>query len=85
MVVDSAGVETEVPMNEWVEVGVFAPSEGSSGSETAIYAQRHRIRSGEQRITVTVPRSPARAAIDPYHLLIDSKTDDNVQKVKAKS
>jgi ABC-2 type transport system permease protein len=26
-VCDSAGVETEVPMDEWVEIGVFAPGE----------------------------------------------------------
>jgi len=29
----------------------------------------HRIRSGDQTITVTVPREPALAGIDPYHLL----------------
>jgi hypothetical protein len=26
VVVDSAGVETEVPMDDWVEVEVFAPA-----------------------------------------------------------
>ena len=31
----------------------------------------HRIRSTEQTITVTVPRKPAHAGIDPYHLLIE--------------
>jgi hypothetical protein len=45
----------------------------------------HRIRSGEQTITVTVPRQPTRAGIDPNHLLIDLKTDDNIKTVRAKS
>ena len=31
--------------------------------------QLHRTRSGEQTITVTVPREPVLAGIDPYHLL----------------
>ena len=31
VVVDSAGVETEVPMDEWVEIGVFAPAEAGRG------------------------------------------------------
>ena len=47
--------------------------------------QKHRIRSGEQTITVTVPRKPVRAGIDPYHLLIDWELDDNIEKVKVKS
>jgi len=80
--VDPAGVETELPMDEWVEVGVFAPTgQGSDFGET-LYLQKHRIRSGEQTITVTVPREPADAGIDPYHLLIESERFDNVEKVK---
>jgi ABC-2 type transport system permease protein len=35
---------------------------------------------GRQTITVTVPRKPALAGIDPYHLL-DWETDDNVDGV----
>lgn len=31
--------------------------------------QKHRIRAGRQTITVTVPRKPVLAGIDPYHLL----------------
>jgi hypothetical protein len=42
---------------------------------------RHRIRSGEQRITVTVPREPARAGIDPYRKLIDRTGEDHVVDV----
>ena len=41
----------------------------------------HRIRSTEQTITVTVPREPARAGIDPYHLL-DWEMDDNIKEVR---
>ncbi|CAN5389628.1 hypothetical protein BH23GEM4_BH23GEM4_24900 [soil metagenome] len=44
--------------------------------------QKHRIHSGEQTITVTVPRKPTRTGIDPYHLLIDPKVGDNVREVE---
>jgi hypothetical protein len=75
VVVDEAGVETEVPMDDWMEVGVFYAGEP--------YLQKHRIRSGKQTITVTVPRKPARAGIDPRHLLSDlGETDDNIKVVK---
>jgi ABC-2 type transport system permease protein len=80
--VDPAGVETEQPMNEWVEVGVFAPTgRGSEFGET-LYLRRHRIRSGEQTITVTVPRRPSDAGIDPYLVLIDLERFDNVEEVE---
>jgi hypothetical protein len=80
IVVDEQGVETEVPMDDLVEVGVFAAAENSSPDVT-LYQQMHRIRSGEQRITVRVPQEPARAGIDPRNLLIDVKPEDNLKEI----
>ncbi len=74
---DSAGVETQVPMNEWVEIGVFGED-----PRVPMYLQKHRIHTGSQRIAVTVPRAPLRAGIDPFHLLIDATPQDNVKPVR---
>ena len=75
VVVDEAGVETEVPMDDWLEVGVFHEGEP--------YLQKHRIRFGKQTVTVTVPQKPARAGIDPRHLLSDlGERDQNIKAVK---
>lgn len=82
-VADSAGVETETPLNEWIEVGVYAPSEfGELGSP--LYLQKHLIRTGRQRIVLTVRRRPVLAGIDPRHLLewVESEDDDNIQRVE---
>jgi hypothetical protein len=80
VVVDEEGVETEVPMDDLVEVGMFAAAgDGEPGMPP--YLRMHRIRSGEQRITLTVPREPARAGIDPRNLLIDVEPDDNFAEV----
>ena len=76
------GKETEVPMDEWVPVGVFAPTEQGAEFGETLYLQRHRIRSGLQTITVTVPRKPSDAGIDPYVLLIDLERFDNVEEVE---
>ena len=73
-VIDEAGIETESPMDDWVEVGVFG--------EGKPYMQKHRIRSGQQTITVTAPRKPTRAGIDPKNLLIDLDTENNIKDVK---
>jgi ABC-2 type transport system permease protein len=81
--VDPAGRETEVPMDEWIPVGVFAPSgkQGPDFGET-LYLRSHRIRSGQRTITVTVPKKPSDAGIDPYLLLIDLERFDNVEEVE---
>ncbi len=84
VVADSAGVETELPMSEWVEIGVFAAAGPGEVLGRPLYVQKHRIRSGTQAITVTVPHRPARGGIDPYHLLDweEGDNDDNIEGVK---
>jgi hypothetical protein len=84
MVYDSAGAETEVPMDEWVQVGVFGERERGRGELSApLHVAMHRIRSGDQTITVTVREKPALAGIDPYHLLDweEKEDDDNIEAV----
>jgi ABC-2 type transport system permease protein len=84
VVADEAGVETEAPMDESVQIGVFAA--GADGDELGapLYVQMHRIRSGQQTITVTVPHKPVLAGIDPYHLLDweERDDDDNIERVE---
>ncbi|GHA61864.1 ABC transporter permease/M1 family aminopeptidase [Pontibacter akesuensis] len=75
-IVDRTGSEREVPMNDWLEVGIY--EEGKTLREP-LYLQMHRIRSGEQTIKVTVPRKPDRGGIDPNHLMIDLRRDDNIK------
>ncbi|HSK75938.1 MAG TPA: hypothetical protein VLQ45_05735 [Thermoanaerobaculia bacterium] len=85
VVADSAGVETVVPMDEWVEIGVFGPARKGHGELSApLYLQMHRIRSTEQTITVTVAGKPVLAGIDPHHLLDweENGDDDNIEGVE---
>ena len=79
--IDAVGKEIEVPMNDLVEIGVFAPGRTEKDLGAPLYLQQHRIRSGQQSISVTVARAPARTGIDPYKKLIQRKTDDNIASV----
>ncbi|CCH52856.1 hypothetical protein BN8_01892 [Fibrisoma limi BUZ 3] len=85
VIVDEMGVEKPVPMNDWIEIGVFSPTEKDNQSNQPLYLKKHRIRSGRQTISVTVPRQPTRAGIDPNHLLIDLEMDDNTEGVKVQN
>jgi hypothetical protein len=81
-VADEAGVEAEVPMDDWVVVGVFAPTGRADAPAAPLVAERQRIRSGPQTIVMTVPQRPASVGLDPDHLLIDLEPDDNVAAVE---
>jgi ABC-2 type transport system permease protein len=72
---NALGKEKPVPMNDVIEVAVFA------ASGKPLYRQPHRIRSGAQTITVTVSAPPARAGLDPDHELLDRKPEDNAVEV----
>ncbi len=76
---DSLGTETEVPMREAVDVGVYGADEGSG---TLLYLRKHPLVSGRQRIRVTVDREPRRAGVDPQRKLIDRQGEDNVVEVR---
>jgi hypothetical protein len=77
---DSLGRETEIAMDDLVEIAVFAEGEQSALGEP-LYLKRRRIRSGRQTIRITVPREPVRAGIDPWRKLFDRERRDNVVEV----
>ena len=85
VVFDSAGAETGMPMDEQVEIGVFAAAEEGAGELSApLHLVKHRIRSGRQTITVKVRGTPVLAGIDPRHLLDweEGEDDDNIEVVE---
>ena len=75
---DSAGVETKLPMKEWVEIGVFAADKSRRGkTSNPLYLQKHLIKAGKQSITIQVDEKPVLASIDPNHILdIEEREDD---------
>ncbi len=78
VVIDSGGKEHEEAMNDWLEIGLYG---NVSGVEKPLYLNRHRIRTGEQILKVTVPKKPVRGGIDPNFLMIDLRIDDNVMEL----
>lgn len=78
---DASGKEMEIPMHDFVEIGVYGTSKNGDANDGRLYLQKHRIRSGRQRISVVVQRTPARAGVDPQLLLIDRNWSDNLRPV----
>ncbi|MGZ8406640.1 MAG: M1 family aminopeptidase, partial [Caulobacteraceae bacterium] len=77
------GKETEAPLNETFDVGLFTVEPGKKGfdAKQVISLQRLLVRSGVQTIRLIADKEPKFAGVDPYNKLIDRNSDDNVLKV----
>ncbi|WP_420126279.1 M1 family aminopeptidase [Longimicrobium sp.] len=82
--VDSAGAETEVPLAERIEIGLFTAEPGRDAFDPShvVLLERHPIRSGRQVLRFVTDKRPTHAGIDPYNYYIDRNSTDNVLAVK---
>ena len=81
--VDGLGKETAVPIDDWMEVGVFARSPGDDEDrERVLYLQKQHITPATKQISVVVDDEPYEAGLDPYNKLIDRIPDDNRKTVE---
>ena len=75
---DELGDETEVPIADSIDVGVFAaPGPGEHELGAPLLLEKRRITGPETTIEVEVAGAPARVGIDPYNKLIDRSPRDN--------
>jgi ABC-2 type transport system permease protein len=82
---DATGKETEVPVDDWIDIGAFAkPARGKKYGDT-LYRQRMHITQRDSAFTFTTAQLPEKAGIDPFALLIDRIPDDNVKLVTLES
>ena len=69
---DREVTQAEIPMNDWIEVGV------SDAIGTFLHLDKHRLKSGHFEIEVVVDREPTLGGIDPRNLLVDREPNDNI-------
>jgi hypothetical protein len=79
---DSLGAETPVPMNDYVDVGVFDAPKAGTRIGAPLSIRRIKVTGREVRAEFTVKSAPARAGIDPYNLLIDRNPGDNTRDIR---
>jgi aminopeptidase N len=68
------GAETEIPIHDLIEVGVF---KGKKDDEKPLHTEKVWITQPRTTLEFVVDESPTRAAIDPYSKLIDRNPEDN--------
>ncbi|HLW54488.1 MAG TPA: M1 family aminopeptidase [Candidatus Angelobacter sp.] len=78
---DAKGNETEVALDDWIDIGAFAkPAKGNQYGDT-LYRQRVHMTQKKSTYTFTTASLPEKAGIDPFALLIDRVPDDNMKDV----
>jgi ABC-2 type transport system permease protein len=79
---DSLGKETPIPMNDYIDVGIFQQNwDNPRELGKAIVSQRIRMTGRDTTLSFIVDKWPYQAGIDPYHYLIDKVIADNVKTV----
>jgi hypothetical protein len=78
---DAKGNETEVPLDDWIDIGAFAKPEKGHKYGKTLYRDRVHITNNDATYTFTTHELPDQAGIDPFLLLIDRIPDDNTKKV----
>ncbi|MFN8938200.1 MAG: hypothetical protein ACK5ZJ_00435, partial [Acidobacteriota bacterium] len=78
---DDQGLETEIPVDDYIEIGAFAKPEKDKRYGKALYRERLRMKPGKTEYRFVVDQEPEKAGIDPFQLLIDRIPDDNLKKV----
>ena len=76
------GMETEIPIDDIVDIGVFGEEEVDGKiEEKVLYLKKHRIDRSSMAFDLVVDGLPVRAGIDPYNKLFDRNSNDNVKRV----
>lgn len=81
---DGEGRETETPLAEQFDVGVFNVKPGKQAfDQTAVLSfAKQTIRTGKQVIRVVTAKEPMFAGVDPYIKHIDRNSQDNLSAVE---
>jgi len=77
---DEKGEETEVELDDWIEIGAFAKPEGDSKYGKTLHRELVKISEPTRTFTFVVDELPALAGVDPFSLLIDRLPEDNLKK-----
>jgi aminopeptidase N len=78
---DDKGVETEAPLNDFIEIGAFAKPGKNERYGKVLHREKVQMKSGKSQYKFVVDEEPEKAGVDPLRLLIDRVPSDNMKKV----
>jgi hypothetical protein len=76
---DDLGKETEVPINDYIEIGAFAKPENGKKYGKTLYRQQVKITQKDNNFHFIVDSKPDKVGVDPFSLLVDRNPEDNMK------
>ena len=76
-----SGQEEEVPISDWVDIGILGEEQGELKIPEVIFMQKFEVTNKVQHYRITVDKEPVSVGIDPMHKMIDRNPSDNIVKV----
>lgn len=77
--VDSAGNNKKVPVNDYIDIGVFGKAKENGKSEfNPLILSKMKLNADEQSFEFIVNEKPEFVGIDPYNKLIDRTPENNI-------
>ncbi len=83
---DGGGRESEVPLDIWLDVGIFGQTSDGLGENDLpppLLLEKRHFDTATSRLEFVVDERPVRVGIDPYNKIIDRNPDDNLKSVPA--
>ena len=78
---DGLGKESSAPLDDWIEIGVYARPEADEDQGELLYLQRHHITEQSVQVEIELDQEPYEAGFDPSYKLIDRVSGDNRKRV----
>lgn len=78
-VANGEGVESEVAISDWVDIGVLGEKMGDAEVPELLYLEKVHMVENTGSFTIRVDKKPVSAGIDPLNKLVDRNPDDNVK------
>ena len=79
---DGRGNESEIPVDDWVDVAVFGEKElGGAAAGKILALEKRHLTAATQTLEIVVDSPPRRAGVDPFHKLIDRDPENNTVEI----
>jgi len=75
------GVEHEVPVDAWVDIGVLGEIGAVSQVHEVLHLEKVNVTSDRQTFNFIVDKAPVAVGIDPMNKLVDRNPADNIKEV----
>ncbi|MDG5491382.1 M1 family aminopeptidase [Psychroserpens sp. SPM9] len=69
-------------LEDYIDIGIFTEDDiDGKKKERILYLEKHKVTKIHNSISIIVDEKPVEVGVDPYNKLIDTRSDDNRQKM----